>query len=388
MTIVAARIPRRQCVVTSEFALSDHDGSWVHVARDGTWEGHPEGAFTFDADVYDSIVRNFDAQENPLPVVVGHPEGEAPAVGWIRRMRARDGGLWVYVDWLPTAAQAIKDGAVKFVSGVFAFARRDRETGEEIGPSLLELGLTNRPFIDGLEELRLSETGMTTKTKMAEATEMEAPTEGESADVASMAKDAAQLIADAMGVSIEEAIAALGDKADAVAAELGADGSAAEEGTAEQLPAGDDVATSDAAIAAHKLVFELRDELAAMRKEQSDAARAARVDGAIESGLLLDDQRAFALSLSDAKLDSFLELASKRPAVPARKRSAKAAVETGVKLADLSAGERAQYQAFRLSGVDHDGAVSMGREMMRRLAAGENHSAALREVRASARGGE
>ena len=139
--------------------------SWVQMARAGEFRGHPAGPFVLDERVFRDVVRNFERQRNPVPVTYEHPayDGDGqpiPAAGWVLSIEVRgsgdDASLWGEVEWTPRAERMIRDGEYRYCSVVIVFDSIDRETGEEIGAELLELGLTNVPFIDGMEPIRLS----------------------------------------------------------------------------------------------------------------------------------------------------------------------------------------------------------------------------------------
>jgi hypothetical protein len=135
---------------------------WIHVAYQGTWEGHPDGAFTLDAAAFASCVAAFEAQRNPVPVDYEHASVrdvlKAPAAGWVQRLETRDDGdLWAFVEWTAEAAAEIRSGAYRYCSGVFVFERPDRKSGEPVACSLHSIALTNTPFIDGQKPIALSQ---------------------------------------------------------------------------------------------------------------------------------------------------------------------------------------------------------------------------------------
>lgn len=152
----------------------DAPRKWVQIARAGKYKGHPAGGFKFDSEAFATIVANFDAQKNPVPVKYGHPSGEdtgapVPAVGWIHQLEARGNGteLWAYVEFTSDAAALIREGKYRYCSVVVDVEAIHRETAEEIGPELLELGLVNNPFIDGMEPIRLSRSAQKGTRKMS-----------------------------------------------------------------------------------------------------------------------------------------------------------------------------------------------------------------------------
>lgn len=138
--------------------------TWIHVAMEGTWEGHPAGPFTLDRKVFEQCVRNFAAQANPAPLDYEHTTTWAPearAAGWVHDLEVREVGgvahLWARVELTDRAATAIRAGEYRFSSGVFEFDSVDRRTAENVGCRMSSLALTNLPFIDGQEPIRLSQ---------------------------------------------------------------------------------------------------------------------------------------------------------------------------------------------------------------------------------------
>ncbi|AKF08880.1 phage protease [Sandaracinus amylolyticus] len=148
--------------VRRAMVAEDSKRSWVHLVYEGTWEGHRAGTFTFDGDRFAEILRNFDAQANELVFDYEHatemmPSGEpVPAAGWIHALAVEGDSLFAYVEWTARAASLIEAGEYRFCSVVVDFAARDRKTDEEIDARLLSVALTNIPFIDGQEPIRLS----------------------------------------------------------------------------------------------------------------------------------------------------------------------------------------------------------------------------------------
>lgn len=132
---------------------------WVQLCNLGEYKGHAMGAFAFTPDVFASIIKNFNAQANPVPVTYEHgmtPGQPRPAAGWVQEIKQDGEWLVGLVEWTPSAAKMIRDGEYRFCSVCVDFESIDRVSGEPIGPEMYELGLTNTPFIDGQEPIRLS----------------------------------------------------------------------------------------------------------------------------------------------------------------------------------------------------------------------------------------
>lgn len=142
--------------------------SWVEMAYESEWNGHPAGPFAFTRKVFADIKRLYDESEQPVPVLWGHPRHDLgvpiDAAGWIQSLEIRDGAdgveLWGYVEWTKDAADRIALGAQRFCSVVVDFAPIDRVTGEPAGlAELYELGLTPSPFLPGMTPITLSRVG-------------------------------------------------------------------------------------------------------------------------------------------------------------------------------------------------------------------------------------
>jgi phage I-like protein len=140
--------------------------SVIQVARCGTFDGHSQGGFAFDAATFDALVRNFEATENRrVPIdyehateMTGAPgvlQHGAPAVGWVTHLESRgDAGLFAHVDWVdPQAVERIRMGQYAYCSPAVVFGAIDPESGAAIGPKLTSVALTNRPFLDGMAAL-------------------------------------------------------------------------------------------------------------------------------------------------------------------------------------------------------------------------------------------
>jgi hypothetical protein len=139
---------------------------WIQIAKVGQFAGHPAGPFRLDAKAFNEIVANFKATENKrIPIDFEHaseadatdgsiPSIGAPAQGWIVDLDNRgDAGLWALVEWGDKAREYIRAGQYRYISPAVRFNSRDRVTGQAIGARLTSAGLTNQPFLDGMQPL-------------------------------------------------------------------------------------------------------------------------------------------------------------------------------------------------------------------------------------------
>lgn len=137
----------------------------IEIAKVGTYAGYSDGEFSLTEEVFEEVIRNFNREENPLPVYRGHADvvasetgatEEPPAVGWILGLTQEDGKLFAAVELTQEIEEQIKAGNYKFTSIYMRGDETDRNTGETIGNRLVSLALTNQPFILGCSEIQLS----------------------------------------------------------------------------------------------------------------------------------------------------------------------------------------------------------------------------------------
>lgn len=135
---------------------------WINVARAGEWKGHPRGPFEFTAEVFDQIIANAERRKTPINCDYEHQtfkpsvSGAVPSSGHIVKLERRDDTLWALVELTARAAQHVRDGEYRSCSPVIEFDAKDRASGEDVGPEMLSLALTNDPFQDGLVPYRLT----------------------------------------------------------------------------------------------------------------------------------------------------------------------------------------------------------------------------------------
>ena len=117
---------------------------WVHLlpgsgtvkGRDGrSWElVDPAG-----------IVLEFEANGADLPIDYEHQndnpaaklKGPVPAAGWIKEMRADDGGVWGRVEWTATAAELIARKEYRYISPVLLYHPQTRQIVKLKGAGLV-----------------------------------------------------------------------------------------------------------------------------------------------------------------------------------------------------------------------------------------------------------
>lgn len=297
--------------------VKDGESTWIHIAPFGSWKGHENGDFVLDNKTIDTIITNFDRQISPSMVDYEHDSldknkaGPKLAAGWIQKLERRDDGLWAFVEFVKKAADYIKAGEIKFVSPAIDFKSKDRRTDKNIGPELINIAITNMPFLDGLNPISLVRSPMGKDTiTTTESKTVEKPAQLELSDDTVQAQDetidataAIEAIAAAAGLDMAAAVAALLDKQEEVAALLtGAaeqEGSEAEGAEATDKPA-DTVHAGVVESAKDKTITELSAMVKALKAK--DEAReladiTAKVEAKIEQGYITDNRKDEAIYL-------------------------------------------------------------------------------------------
>lgn len=104
-----------------------------------------------------SMVKNFADKVRGIDLAIDYAhENDKVAAGWIESLYL--GGkdqneLWAKVRWTPNGAGAIQAKEYRYLSAEFQFSYTNNETNQTFGPTLLGAGLTNRPFIKGMEPI-------------------------------------------------------------------------------------------------------------------------------------------------------------------------------------------------------------------------------------------
>lgn len=145
-------------------SLADVSQSWAQVLRAGHFVHSSYGEFDMTPDDLASMVANFAngvRPKAPTRLVVDYDHGNltGKAAGWITALEVRAGGteLWAQVEWTDEAADLIRRKEYQFTSAEFTSEYVDKETGETRGATLLAFAITNRPFVEGMQPLALSE---------------------------------------------------------------------------------------------------------------------------------------------------------------------------------------------------------------------------------------
>jgi hypothetical protein len=138
-------------------------GQWVEIFRPGEHTDNKGTKHSITPAFLESVVEHFDATQHEPPAVVGHPEEDAPAFGWVCDLRVRNGVLEAkFCDTDPQFEEMVESGKFKKRSAAFylddAFAPGGR------APALRHVGFLGAqpPAVKGLRNIHFNESAAIT----------------------------------------------------------------------------------------------------------------------------------------------------------------------------------------------------------------------------------
>ncbi len=151
----------------AEPVAGDTKRSWIEVTKIGKFVSPVYGKFEITRQDLAQMLSNFktvtpvkptelSVDYNHLAVDPKTPE-QGKAAGWVKDVELRGDGaeLWAQVEWTPPAAEAIANQEYRYVSAHFAFNHTHID-GQKIGTTLLSIGITNRPFVEGMQPMTIA----------------------------------------------------------------------------------------------------------------------------------------------------------------------------------------------------------------------------------------
>lgn len=139
--------------------LAENVSSWIMAMPIGKYNHPVYGKI----DITSDRVQRFAANVNngvrgiDLDIDYDHKEYGGEAAGWVRKAEPRNDGLWILVEWTTKAYEAIKSKAYRYFSPEFDDTWTHPSSGEKFKDVLFGGGITNRPFLKGIQPLNLSE---------------------------------------------------------------------------------------------------------------------------------------------------------------------------------------------------------------------------------------
>lgn len=165
----------------------------VQLLRIGKFS-HPRfGDFNITRNVLQRMADNFSSGQRRVVLDYGHASARegvvdphiSRAAGWIQTVFVKDNGLFADVKLTKEAVDFIRNEQYQFISPEFTLSAKSREAPvKSLGPVLMAVALTNRPFVEGMAALKLSELSDYGGLKMPDYREILGLSEEEYAELA------------------------------------------------------------------------------------------------------------------------------------------------------------------------------------------------------------
>lgn len=130
---------------------------WVHALPIGNYN-HPQyGKIVITAERVKRFMESVIKKVRGIDPNINYDHNKSgPAAGWIKDAETRNDGLWLLVEWVSDAAQAISEKKYRYFSAEYADEWEDAE-GNSFEDVIVGGALTNRPFMKNLVPINLSE---------------------------------------------------------------------------------------------------------------------------------------------------------------------------------------------------------------------------------------
>jgi len=141
-------------------------GKPVEILRTGTWDYYGQ-KMVVTKETLENMVKNFKEgirPEPPTQLVIDYNHGSeekdpelSKAAGWLKDLYVEGDKLFMIPQWTENARNYIQNKEFRYVSPEYAEHYRDKKTGNDVGPTLLAVAITNRPYLEGQEGITLAE---------------------------------------------------------------------------------------------------------------------------------------------------------------------------------------------------------------------------------------
>lgn len=144
----------------STVTLSEENGvasSWVHALPVGMYKHPMYGEIKITPERVKRFAENVNVKVRGIDESINYVHNNNDvAAGWTKKAEARENGVWLFVEWVKDAAQAIKEKKWRYFSAEYQDEWEDPK-GNKYQDVILGGALTNRPFMKNLVPINLSE---------------------------------------------------------------------------------------------------------------------------------------------------------------------------------------------------------------------------------------
>lgn len=135
-------------------------GSWLQAMPVGDYKHPIHGPISITTERIKRFAENVvqKVRGTDLDIDYDHKQYGGDAAGWVKNAADRGtDGLWLFVEWTPSALKKLMEGAYRYFSPEFVDEWEHPATGNKYQDVLFGGGLTNRPFLKDIRPLNFSE---------------------------------------------------------------------------------------------------------------------------------------------------------------------------------------------------------------------------------------
>lgn len=139
-----------------KFEESGSDISKVQLLRAGKYSQWDGASLEITTSMLREMKINFDSNVRKVDCAIDYFHNSyAEAAGWIKEiiLENSDTELWCVVEWTDAAKEKILSKEIRYLSADFTMKYVDNESGQEYSVVLNGGGLTNRPFVKGMNPI-------------------------------------------------------------------------------------------------------------------------------------------------------------------------------------------------------------------------------------------
>lgn len=138
--------------------MPDFNKQWIEVFRAGKQVDNAGREWDITSDFLEQVASSYNPAQHEAPAVVGHPDNNAPAYGWVAALRVKDGRLEAqFRDVDPGFETLVREGKFKKRSASFYIDPKTAPDGNIL--SLRHVGFLGAtpPAVKGLRNIQFSE---------------------------------------------------------------------------------------------------------------------------------------------------------------------------------------------------------------------------------------
>ncbi len=139
-------------------AKDGFNGQWVEIFKAGRQTDSESRAHNIDRNYLQQVVNNYDEAIHESPAVLGHPEKDLPAVGWVKELRVNGESLEAkFGETDDNFEQIVREGKYKKRSASFYIDAKTAPGGK--APYLRHVGFLGAqpPSVKGLRDIQFGE---------------------------------------------------------------------------------------------------------------------------------------------------------------------------------------------------------------------------------------